>query len=196
MLQMMKFQNFMLFLLKHRNSICCETNEKIFLFLWGWQLINDSSWKNSSPFTDPSSSRDERRLQKEPLKHISSAWRSEENNQNACGSVCVCVFSCQNPNSDGWFSNLICGEDRTENNLFVSRHFSSDGAICLFLNPLAPGEKEDPQANKEKLENPRQQVIRQSLATAGSCSYVGSTPHPGFQWQMKVFRLGFPILEI
>ena len=97
--------------------------------------------------------------------------------------VGVCVFSCQNPNSDGWFSNLICGEDRTENNLFVSRYFSSDGAICLFLNPLAPGEKEDPQANKEKLENMRQQVIRQSLATAGSCSYVGSTPHPGFQWK-------------
>lgn len=83
---------------------------------------------------------------KSPLS--TSALRDrEENNQNACGSVCV--FSCQNPNSDGWFSNLICGEDRTENNLFVSRYFSSDGAICLFLNPLVPGEKEDPQANKK-----------------------------------------------
>ena len=49
---------------------------------------------------------------------------------------------------------LICGEDRTGNNLFVSRCFSSDGATCLFLNPLVAGEKEDP-----KLENRRQQVI-------------------------------------
>lgn len=179
----MKFQNFMLFSLKNRDSTCCETNQKMFLFLRGRQLINDSSWKNSSPFTDPSSSRDERRLQKEPLKHISSAWQSEESYQNACGSVCVFLVKIRTQ-MNGFQTWFVV--KRTENNLLVSRYFSSDGAIFLFLNPLVPGEKEDPQANKEKLENPRQQVIRQSLATAGSCSYVGSTPHAGFQWQMKV----------
>ena len=114
-MQMIKFQNFISVLLKKRVQLVVKLIRRYSYFFWGRQLINDSSWKNSSPFTDPSSSRDECRLQKEPLKH--TALRDRATQRPKCVWLGVCFPVKIRTQMDGFQTlSWFVVKTKTENN--------------------------------------------------------------------------------